>query len=306
MSIKAYKHAVGLGIAIFMLIICNILTISVLRKSSEIVTPSDIIVSESEKKADDILSKSDETQATETTETTEATKSTAKNTAKISPYKIVVYLKTQSVAVYRVKDDGSRGKLEKCFTCSSGSASSPTPVGEFAIGSKHRWRWLQGNVYGQYCSRIHGHILFHSTPFLKEDPSTLKNEEYDKLGKPASLGCVRMCVSDCKWIYDNAPKGTPVSIVDEKGPYGYQPPKRKTDSAYNGWDPTDVWSKKNPYFYPNVLTSTTKSTTSATSATDAEISRTSSNTSTSATSASVSSTTEATAITSAAQPDTQS
>lgn len=51
MSIKAYKQAICLGIAIFMLIICNILTIGVLRKSSDIVTPSDMTVSGSEKKS---------------------------------------------------------------------------------------------------------------------------------------------------------------------------------------------------------------------------------------------------------------
>ena len=43
-------------------------------------------------------------------------------------YSIVVYLKSQSVAVYTKKSDGKTVKQVKCFTCSSGDPSSPTPT----------------------------------------------------------------------------------------------------------------------------------------------------------------------------------
>ncbi|HAH78565.1 MAG TPA: L,D-transpeptidase, partial [Ruminococcaceae bacterium] len=34
----------------------------------------------------------------------------------------------------------------------------------------------------------------------------------DKLGEPASHGCIRLPVEDAKWIYDNIPEGTKVVI----------------------------------------------------------------------------------------------
>ena len=57
-----------------------------------------------------------------------------------------------------------------------------------------------------------------------------------------------MCVRDCKWIYDNCDIGTQVRIVTDSGPEGPGVPKRKSDSKYSGWDPSDKWASGNPYF----------------------------------------------------------
>lgn len=43
----------------------------------------------------------------------------------------------------------------------------------------------------------------------------LELEEFNKLGEQASQGCVRLAVSDAKWVYDNCPTGTNVSIYDD-------------------------------------------------------------------------------------------
>ena len=52
-----------------------------------------------------------------------------------------------------------------------------------------------------------------------------------------------MCVRDVKWIYDNCPSGTGVTIYDDAvnpGPLGKPDSiKISEDSAYAGWDPTD-------------------------------------------------------------------
>ncbi len=163
-------------------------------------------------------------------------------------YFVVVYKGSQSVVVYGKDKNEDYTKQVKVFSCSTGKKSSPTRIGKYRIRAKYRWRWLVGNVYGQYNSSISDDYLFHSVPYEKKDYSTLENEEYDKLGSPASKGCIRMCVRDCKWIYDNCDIGTDVRIVNDSGPEGPGVPKRKTAAKYSGWDPSDKWAEGNPYF----------------------------------------------------------
>lgn len=204
---------------------------------------------------------------TKTTKTTSSAVSTTATTAaattkaddslimKLQPsarkakYFIVVYKGSQSVVVYGKDKNEDYTKQVMVFTCSTGKKSSPTRTGKYHIRAKYRWRWLVGNVYGQYNSSISAGYLFHSVPYLKQKASTLEDEEYDKLGSPASKGCIRMCVRDCKWIYDNCEVGTDVRIVDDSGPEGPGVPKRNTDEKYNGWDPSDLWAEGNPYFF---------------------------------------------------------
>ena len=92
--------------------------------------------------------------------------------------------------------------------------------------------------------------MFHSVPCFKQDKSRLEVEEYNKLGQPASLGCIRMTVRDTKWIYDNCPPGTTVVIYDDEsnpGPLGKpESIKIPEDSEYSGWDPTDP-DPENPW-----------------------------------------------------------
>ena len=191
---------------------------------------------------------------TKVSTTTTTTKAKDKLLMSIQPeahsakYFIVVYKGSQSVVVYGKDKNDNYTKQTKVFTCSTGKSSKPTKTGKYRIRAKYRWRLLVGDVYGQYNSSIGNNYLFHSVPYHEKDPSTLENEEYNKLGSPASKGCIRMCVRDCKWIYDNCAKGTDVRIVDDKGPAGPGVPKRKTAEKYSGWDPSDKWSSDNPYF----------------------------------------------------------
>ena len=188
-----------------------------------------------------------------TTTTTAATTVTYANAANVvepnyeSPYYIVVYAgKSQSVAIYSKDAGGKYSVLSKCFTCSTGAPDTPTKTGQYKIRAKYRWRLLQGPCYGQYSSSISSSYLFHSVPYIEENASTLDMAEYDKLGTQASHGCIRLCVRDCKWIYDNCPIGTQVNIVNQSGPAGAGFPARNTATKYNGWDPTDP-SPDNPY-----------------------------------------------------------
>jgi hypothetical protein len=105
-------------------------------------------------------------------------------------------------------------------------------------------------TYSQYATRFNNGILFHSVPCYSPKNDQLEYEEFNKLGSPASLGCVRLCVADAKWIYDNCPSGTTVIVYDDAsspGPLG-KPSMIKIpdDSPYKGWDPTDP-NTNNPW-----------------------------------------------------------
>lgn len=117
------------------------------------------------------------------------------------------------------------------------------------MSNKYTWRLLEGNVYGQYACRIVGSILFHSVPYELQDKSTLEWWEYDKLGKSASLGCVRLTVEDAKWIYDKCVSGTKVEFYSSEtpGPLGKPTTKKISgDEKVRNWDPTDP-DKDNPW-----------------------------------------------------------
>ncbi|RSX52593.1 L,D-transpeptidase [Bifidobacterium callimiconis] len=110
-----------------------------------------------------------------------------------------VYVKSGDTVVYTM-------------TCSTGMDGS-TPTGSYTVqnrgedffndeenmGAKY---WVSWANYGEY--------LFHTVP-------TDSNGEYivseaEKLGAPASHGCVRLTVADAKWLYEQLPGGTPVVI----------------------------------------------------------------------------------------------
>lgn len=157
---------------------------------------------------------------------------------------IHVNVATNTVTVYQ------NGVPIRNMICSTGGA---TPSGgTYTLGGKMRWHALFGGVYGQYVTRITGSILFHSVPYSRNgDPSSLVHGYFDQLGTAASMGCVRLMIRDCKWIYDNCPTGgctvTFYSSPDP-GPLGW-PVSYKingTPDNYSGWDPTDD-SAGNPW-----------------------------------------------------------
>lgn len=220
-----------------------------------------------------------------------------KNPDNKSKYYIVVYTGSQSAVVYGKDAAGIYSKQIVSFTVSTGKKSSPTKAGMYKIKAKYRWRLLVGPCYGQYCSSIGNNYLFHSAPYDKQKADTLQNEEYDKLGSAASHGCIRMCVRDSKWIYDNCPIGTQVNVVTASGPAGAGVPKRQKGAEYSGWDPSDKWSADNPYFLE--ITTTTATATSATSSTSATSATSETSASSSASESSAAPTSATTSATSA-------
>ena len=156
-----------------------------------------------------------------------------------SSYYIKVNRTACTVTVYA--KDGNNGYIipVKRFACSVGLPSTPTPTGTFYTSNKYRWHTLMGPSYGQYCTRIVGGILFHSVAGRNMTSYNLNARDYNKLGSPASHGCVRLCVRDAKWIYDNCPSGTKVTIYDSSNPGPLGKPATIKIPAGQTWDPTD-------------------------------------------------------------------
>lgn len=162
-------------------------------------------------------------------------------------YYIRVNYTANCVTVYKKDDNGDYTVPVKAMVCSTGTATPKS--GTYKTTDKYRWHLLEGNVYGQYCMRITGHILFHSVPYFEKSPSTLEYEEYDKLGTTASAGCIRLAVEDTKWIYDNCSSGTYVNFYSDSdpGPLGKPSAQKITSNTEcRGWDPTDPDSS-NPW-----------------------------------------------------------
>ena len=167
-------------------------------------------------------------------------------------HRLEVNCEQNVVNVYEKDENGEYKNCVKAMLCSIGSA---TPMsGTYSLknygGRDWAWKGLQGDVFGQYATQITGNILFHSVPYTKRgDNSSLEYWEYDKLGTPASLGCIRLTVKNAKWIYDNCAAGTKVYFYKDSnpGPLG-KPSERKIsgDSEVNGWDPTDP-NSDNPW-----------------------------------------------------------
>ncbi len=161
-------------------------------------------------------------------------------------YKLVVNIHNQTVRVYRW-DGKDYNDLLKIFTCSTGT-STPKRIGTWKTPEKYRWKWLFGNVYGQYATRIKDTCLFHSVPYFTKKPNDLEYLEYNKLGTACSMGCVRLRVIDVKWIYDNCPTGTTVVIKDDDTdaiPVQWLA-QIDVNSPNRGWDPTDP-DENNPW-----------------------------------------------------------
>lgn len=121
-------------------------------------------------------------------------------------YRIEVSIKEQKVRIF------DNDNLVKDWIASTGENNS-TPRGHFTIQNRGEWffseKYQDGAVWW-VSFKDWGIYLFHSVPMDRQ--RNIIEEEADKLGTPASHGCVRLEVEHAKWIYDNIPEGTPVDI----------------------------------------------------------------------------------------------
>ncbi|EHN58259.1 L,D-transpeptidase [Oenococcus kitaharae] len=123
---------------------------------------------------------------------------------------VQVSLKEQLVYV-KAQD----GRTLYTMYCSSG-LDNTTPTGTFYIQAERGPSFFNpslnegANYWVSF--KDHGVYLFHSVPTSAD--KSYNAAEAEKLGHPASHGCIRLTVSDAKWFYENVPFNTKVVIGD--------------------------------------------------------------------------------------------
>lgn len=129
-------------------------------------------------------------------------------------------------------------------------SSSFTPIGTYSICTngtsvkyslKPMYEPNGSTVYARWASHIVGNVYFHAIAVGSQSHYALNPYTYNRLGSPASAGCIRMTVAGAKWIYDYASTGTTVKIVagssSRPGPLGKEKTIKVTSSIH--YDPTD-------------------------------------------------------------------
>ena len=166
-----------------------------------------------------------------------------------SIYKGPYYVEVDRVnGVMTVYTNSSKTIPVKTIRVSVGLSGTPTWTGTYTLRSSLRWQPLMGPSWGQYGTHVEGcgqgGIFVHSVAGATRSVYNLSVGEYMKLGNPASHGCIRACVADAKWVYDNC-NGSTLRVFDGtyssnecfKGPLGRRPltPLRGSKT----FDPTD-------------------------------------------------------------------
>ena len=156
------------------------------------------------------------------------------------PYYITVDRTNCVITVYAKDSSGNYSIPVRAMTCSVGLPGTPTYAGTYSVGAKYVLKELMGPSYGKYATAVAGQsgVYFHSvaTSSASNPTYSVPAGEYNKLGTPASHGCIRVCVRDAKWIYDNCAYGTTIYIGDNLSmPLG----KPATVLISSSVDPTD-------------------------------------------------------------------
>lgn len=173
------------------------------------------------------------------------------------PYYIKVNRALCTVTVYGIDENGEYTIPVKAFACSVGKEGDETILGEYSIHEPFgtTWCYMVDGTWSQYAYRIERGYMFHVVPYFEKSKDSLETLEYNKLGSPASLGCVRLTTADAKWIYDNCKAGTKTLIYDDTetpGPLGKpETIKIPPEHEWASWDPTDPdennpWHKASP------------------------------------------------------------
>ena len=131
-------------------------------------------------------------------------------------YTLMVDVTNQIVRAYTYDENGQYTVLVREMICSTGTKKNPTPLGTTLMPSKRaRWGYFPTwDSHAQYLTRIDSANAFHSVLYSAADENTLSVKSFNALGTPASHGCVRLYVSDAKWIYDNCSTGTIITVYE--------------------------------------------------------------------------------------------
>ena len=133
------------------------------------------------------------------------------------PYAITVDVTNQVITVYGLDENNQYTKVVRQMICSTGTRATPSDIGSWKLNSGRSKFPLfpKYGVYVQYWVPIANGIGFHSVIYNTQNKMDLAVGSYNQLGTRASHGCIRLLVDDAKWIYENAGKGTLVTITNK-------------------------------------------------------------------------------------------
>ncbi len=135
----------------------------------------------------------------------------------LPPYSLVVDVRNQVITAYGLDENNEYTAVVRRMICSTGTYATPSDVGVWKLNSgRSRFPLFpKFGVYVQYWTPIVNGIGFHSVIYNTKNTMDLAVGSYNQLGTRASHGCIRLLVDDAKWIYENAGKGTQVTITDK-------------------------------------------------------------------------------------------
>ena len=131
------------------------------------------------------------------------------------PYYILVDVTNQVVTVYSRDSEGEFTNIERRMACSSGTTGYPTPSGVFyTTGRRALWAYFdRWGGYARYWTQVTSEFAFHSPCYrIEGDDKSLNVSSFKKLGSRASHGCIRVPLTDARWIYTNCRVGTIVEV----------------------------------------------------------------------------------------------
>ena len=131
-------------------------------------------------------------------------------------YTLMVDVTNQIVRAYTYDEDGEYTVLVREMICSTGTKQNPTPLGWYTMPkTRARWGYFPTwDSHAQYLTRIDKANAFHSVLYTEPNEMALAVSSYKALGTRQSHGCVRLLVSDAKWIYDNCQAGTKICVYE--------------------------------------------------------------------------------------------
>lgn len=123
---------------------------------------------------------------------------------------IIVNLKKQELKLIQ------RGRVISIRKISSGKWSTPTPVGNFKIKNKIAVAYSREfDLYMEHWMAISpdGAYGLHALPYWKLKNGGKRYEGASHIGTPVSHGCIRQSLDDATSLFEWAPIGTPVKVV---------------------------------------------------------------------------------------------
>ena len=118
---------------------------------------------------------------------------------------LVVDLSDQRLTVY-----DQNNQVVRVIAVSTGKPSTPTAIFESTVLTKYRSVTMRGRNYTvpgvpyTMCISSNELICLHAAPWQESAGLAF--------GIPRSNGCVRMPLAQARWLFQNTPTGTPISI----------------------------------------------------------------------------------------------